>query len=53
MTVVTKATEPCGCGCECCAQEEKSVDDQIAELRALRQSIDQKLNELDRQLKAG
>jgi hypothetical protein len=53
MTVVTNAAEPCGCGCECCGQEEKSVDDQIAELRALRQSIDEKLSELDRQLKAG
>ncbi|MDQ4098731.1 MAG: hypothetical protein M3144_12805 [Actinomycetota bacterium] len=53
MTVVTNATEPCGCGCECCGQEEKSVNDQIAELRALRQSIDQKLSELDRQLRAG
>jgi hypothetical protein len=47
MTHVTKAAEPCGCGCECCADEDtKSKDQEIAELQALRQSVDRRLAEL-------
>ena len=46
MTVVTEAAEPCACGCECCAEQEKSRDEEIAELRALRESVDKRLSEL-------
>ena len=46
MTEVTKAAEPCGCGCECCATAEKSTDQEIAELKELRQSVDRRLAEL-------
>lgn len=46
MTVVTEAAEPCACGCECCAEHEKSRDEEIAELHALRESVDKRLSEL-------
>ncbi len=47
MTTVTEANEPCGCGCECCADDHgKSTEQQIAELTALRESIDRRLGEL-------
>ena len=46
MTVVTNAAEPCACGCECCDRAEKTVQEEIADLRALRESIDRRLSEL-------
>lgn len=46
MTEVTKAAEPCSCGCECCATTAKSTDQEIAELKELRQSVDRRLAEL-------
>ncbi|HEX2064647.1 MAG TPA: hypothetical protein VHE80_09530 [Acidimicrobiales bacterium] len=46
MTVVTNASEACSCGCECCAQTTKSKDEEIAELQALRESVDKRLAEL-------
>jgi hypothetical protein len=47
MTVVTHANEACGCGCECCADDQpKSSEREMAELYALRESIDRRLGEL-------
>lgn len=46
MTEVTKAAEPCACGCECCATTDKAPDQEIAELKELRQSVDRRLAEL-------
>lgn len=47
MTVVTNAEEECGCGCACCATTAKSREDEIAELRTLRESIERRLAELE------
>ncbi len=47
MRVVTDAGEACGCGCECCADDQpKTPEQEIAELTALRESIDRRLQEL-------
>ena len=46
MTQVTKAAEPCTCGCECCATTAKSTDQEIAELTQLRESVERRLAEL-------
>lgn len=47
MTTVTEASEPCACGCECCADDQpKTRDQEIAELTALRESIDRRLDQL-------
>ena len=47
MRVVTDAGEACGCGCECCADDQpKTPEQEIAELTALRESIDRRLSEL-------
>lgn len=46
MTEVTKAAEPCSCGCECCATTAKTPDQEIAELKELRESVDRRLSEL-------
>ena len=46
MTEVTKAAEPCACGCECCATTAKSTDEKIAELKELRESVERRLAEL-------
>jgi hypothetical protein len=46
MTSVTKAGEPCACGCACCAAEAKAPEQEIAELRALKESIDRRLAQL-------
>lgn len=48
MTAVTEAAEPCGCGCSCCG-DDISAEDEVAQLRTLRESIDQRLAELSRQ----
>ncbi len=47
MTAVTEAREACGCGCECCGDDQpKSREQEIAELRTLRESVDKRLTEL-------
>ena len=46
MTEVTKAAEPCACGCECCSTTAKSTDQEIAELKQLRESVERRLSEL-------
>lgn len=46
MTEVTRAAEPCTCGCECCSTTAKSSDQEIAELKQLRESVDRRLAEL-------
>ena len=47
MKKVTEAGEGCSCGCECCADDQpKSREQEIAELNALRESIDRRLSEL-------
>lgn len=47
MTTVTNASDPCSCGCECCADDApKTPEQEVAELRALRESIDRRLSEL-------
>ena len=46
MTEVTKAAEPCGCGCECCGTTALSSEQEIAELKQLRESVERRLSEL-------
>jgi hypothetical protein len=46
MTTVTAAQEGCGCGCECCGDAPKDTQAEAAELRRLRDTIDQRLAEL-------
>ena len=46
MTVVTEAAEACQCGCACCAAEAKTREEEIAELLALRESIERRLADL-------
>ena len=48
VTGVTNAGEPCGCGCSCCGDAPKSAEDEIAELHTLRDRIDERLRELDK-----
>lgn len=47
MTDVTNAAEPCGCGCACCDGKPQSKEEQIHELRRLRESVDSRLAELE------
>jgi hypothetical protein len=47
VTDVTNAAEPCGCGCACCSDAPESTEDRVAELRSLRERIDQRLAELE------
>jgi hypothetical protein len=46
MTVLTEATEECGCGCACCAEAAKTPEQEVVELMTLRQAIDKRLTEL-------
>lgn len=46
MTLVTKAEAACDCGCACCAETPTSPDDEIAQLRELRESVQRRLTEL-------
>lgn len=47
MTTVTNAGEPCSCGCACCEEAQaKTPEQEVAELQALRASIDRRLSEL-------
>lgn len=45
-TTVTNAEKGCTCGCDCCAKEPQTVDEEIAQLLALRSTIDGRLAEL-------
>lgn len=47
MTTVTAAGEQCGCGCACCGEAAKTPAEEIAELTTLRNSIDERLSELN------
>lgn len=47
VTDISNATEACGCGCACCSEAPKSAAEEVAELHALRDRIDQRLAELD------
>ncbi|MGH2706328.1 MAG: hypothetical protein ACRDJ4_14955 [Actinomycetota bacterium] len=46
MTVLTEAREPCGCGCECCAEAPPSAEEEIAQLLTLNDAIVRRLAEL-------
>lgn len=49
MTTVTRANQPCGCGCACCEDgpRGKPRDQEIKELRSLREAVERRLAELD------
>jgi hypothetical protein len=47
VTTITNAEQACGCGCDCCAPSQLSRDEEIAQLRRLRESADERLNELE------
>lgn len=47
VTTITKAEEGCRCGCDCCAPRELSRGEEIAELRQVRDSADERLKQLD------
>lgn len=47
MTTVTNAEQACDCGCECCAPAVIDRDEEIARLRQLRDSANQRLEELE------
>lgn len=47
MTIVTRAEEACGCGCACCAEAPTTKEQEIAELTTLRETIEQRLAELN------
>ena len=47
MTTVTNAEQECDCGCECCGSKPKSIDEEVAQLRILRQAIENRLAELE------
>jgi len=42
----SQAHESCGCGCGSASTEPKTKEQEIAELNALRESIDRRLSEL-------
>lgn len=48
VTDVTNASEPCGCGCACCADTPKTAEEEITELRTLRNKVEQRLSELEK-----
>jgi hypothetical protein len=47
MTTVTEAEQTCTCGCACCAPVDRTRDEEIAELRELRDAVEQRLAELE------
>jgi hypothetical protein len=47
MTTITQAEQACGCGCDCCAPGQLSRDEEIEQLRRLRESADERLEELE------
>lgn len=47
LTTITNAEQACRCGCECCAPGQMSREEEIAELRRLRESADRRLQELE------
>lgn len=48
LTHMTAAQEACGCNCGCCVPAEKPAEEEAAELRRLRDEINQRLAELSR-----
>lgn len=47
LTSITKAEQACACGCDCCTPAQLSREDEIAELRQLRDAADRRLEELE------
>lgn len=47
VTIITDAKQTCDCGCDCCAPGELTREEEIAELRRLRESADDRLRQLD------
>lgn len=48
LLTLTEAREPCGCGCECCVPTERSPEEEIAELRRIREATERRLAELEK-----
>ncbi len=46
VTTVTAADQACGCGCDCCHTDELDRDEEIVQLRSLRDSVDRRLARL-------
>lgn len=44
---ITNAEQACGCGCACCAPEKLTREDEVEQLRQLRDSVERRLMELD------
>lgn len=44
--LLTKALEPCGCGCRCCRKQPRCKTDEVAALRAVEAAIDERLGQL-------
>lgn len=47
VTTITNAEQACACGCDCCAPGELSREEEIAELRQLREAAEERLKRLD------
>ena len=47
VATLTNAEQACRCGCDCCAPSELTREEEIAELRQLRESADKRLKQLD------
>lgn len=47
LVQVTNAEEACGCGCACCTPAAVTREEEIAQLRRLRESVEGRLEELD------
>lgn len=47
VTTITNAEQACGCGCDCCVPGDLTREEEIAELRRLRVSADERLKQLD------
>lgn len=47
MTTITNAEHACGCGCDCCAPSQLTREEELVQLRRLRQSADERLKELE------
>lgn len=46
LTHLTAAQQTCGCDCGCCVPVDKAPEQETAELRQLRDQIDERLAEL-------
>ncbi len=47
LMTITEGREACGCGCDCCAPVGKSREEEITELRHLRDATERRLAELE------